>query len=235
LTDLFLEKISSEILHTSKRIAPSYLKANDSGKITVKIIQRKSSGKIIFAEGKEDFADFLCSLLTIPLGGAVHLMEGYSCVGSVDGLYKSVVDLDEDYFTTKEVKNKFVDPVLALQFKMGKLIPFMSDDVPKCYCYVELYLDGSLIRMCYLTIHEKICNIYPKSCVAGEFVDPLSDTSDGGTTYIKGPTTYMATDDLVVTPSSSISVMSLLNSMNIPVDDLKEKVIRIGMEEVRAV
>lgn len=37
----------------------------------------------------------------------------------VDGLYKSIVDLDEDYWTTQEIKNKLVNPVVAPQFKLS--------------------------------------------------------------------------------------------------------------------
>jgi len=61
----------------------------------MEIINRKSNGQIVFAQGKEDFADFISSLLTIPLGGMLHLTEGCSSLGSVEGLYKSVVDFEE--------------------------------------------------------------------------------------------------------------------------------------------
>lgn len=74
----------------------------------MKIMHRKSNGEILFAQGQEDFADFIFSLLTIPLGGVVHFMEGCS-FGSIYGLYKSVIDLAEEYWTTKEVKDKLVN------------------------------------------------------------------------------------------------------------------------------
>ncbi|XP_027927456.1 uncharacterized protein LOC114184345 [Vigna unguiculata] len=237
LTDLFLEKLPNERLLKKKRIAPSDFKAKGSGKITVKIMQRKSNGKIVFTEGKEDFADFLSSLLTIPLGGMAHLMEGCCCVGSVDELYKSVVDLNEDYFISKGVKYNFVHPVLAPQFKLGNLLPLRCNYVPNYFCYIKCYdLHGHRygsrsIASCYLTSINKTVNSSLESCVPLKFVDPMSDTSNNGKGYLKGPTTYMVTDDLVVTPSSSISVMSLLTSMSISVDDLEEKVVSIGTEE----
>ncbi|ESW12411.1 hypothetical protein PHAVU_008G110100 [Phaseolus vulgaris] len=213
LTDLFLEKLPRHISQESGRITPWNLKANNCDKIVVKIMLRKSNRKILLAEGKADFADFLFSLLTIPLGGALRLMEGCSYVGSVDGLYKSVVDLDEHYFTTKEVKNKFVNPLLAPQFKSCNLLPLSCNNFPD-----DFFLDRRNkhnTRTCSLTsINEDFL-----------FVDPLSDPINKGKGYIKGPTAYIATDDLVVTPSSSICLMSLLSSMSIPVDDLEEKVV----------
>ncbi|KAG2404679.1 uncharacterized protein HKW66_Vig0116010 [Vigna angularis] len=82
-----------------------------------------------------------------------------------------------------------------------------------------------------ITDDLKVVNGVSESCVASEFLHPLSDTSNNGKGYVKGPTTYMVTDDLVVTPSSSLSVVSLLRTMNIPRHDLQEKVVSIGKEE----
>ncbi|XP_022632125.1 uncharacterized protein LOC106779037 isoform X2 [Vigna radiata var. radiata] len=238
LTDLFLEKAEKagrdyrETLLKRRRITPCDLKANNCDGIIVKIVLRKSSGKILFAEGKADFADFLFTFLTIPLG-ALCLMGGCSYDDSVDGLYKSVVDLDEDYFTTKEVKNKFVDPVLAPQFKLHNLLSLKNGDVPNYFCYSEWDYHGKMVKDFCLTSKRKV-ELYPcyyESCVASEFLDPLSDTSNNGKAYVKGPTPYMVTDDLVVTPSSSLSVVSLLRTMNIPRHDLQEKVVSIGKEE----
>ncbi|TKY65912.1 tyrosine/DOPA decarboxylase [Spatholobus suberectus] len=193
LTDLFIEK--QLFIGSFKRInfPPCGFDANISCKIIVKIMQRKSNGKILFAQGKKDFADFLFNFLTIPLGGVVHLMEGYSSIGSFEGLHKSVVDLDEDYWATKEVKNKLVDALLAPQFK-------------------QLYSRSG-------------------TCTAVKFVDPISETSENSKGYAKGPTMYIATDDLVVMPMSSVYVLSLLNSMNIPYSDLEEKEVSIGIKE----
>ncbi|KAK7373850.1 hypothetical protein VNO80_07270 [Phaseolus coccineus] len=229
LTDLFLiGKLRRHISHNRRRITSCYLKGNNCDEIVVKIVLRKSNGKILLAEGKADFADLIFSLLTIPLGGALRLMGGCSYVGGVDGLYESVVDLDEHYFITKEVKNKFVDPLLAPHFKLSNLLPLRCDNFPKYYCYVGY--DGIMIETCYLTSTYIVPSI-PSSCESSVFVDPLFDPSSNGKGYIEGPTTYIVTDDLVVTPSSPISVVSLLSSMGIPVDDLEEEVVRIGTEE----
>jgi len=42
----------------------------------------------------------------------------------------------------------------------------------------------------------------------------------------------MSSDDLVVTPMSSFAAISHLNSSNIPVSDVEEKVVKIGLSEV---
>ncbi|MCI15708.1 DUF674 family protein [Trifolium medium] len=42
---------------------------------------------------------------------------------------------------------------------------------------------------------------------------------------------YVATDDLVVSQSSPISSLNLINSSKTSLDDLKEKVVTIGVKE----
>ncbi|KAI5407459.1 hypothetical protein KIW84_053644 [Lathyrus oleraceus] len=42
---------------------------------------------------------------------------------------------------------------------------------------------------------------------------------------------YMVTDDLFVTPMSTISTMSYLKKSKIPLSDLEERVIKIGVNE----
>ncbi|XP_020201856.1 uncharacterized protein LOC109787715 [Cajanus cajan] len=231
LTDVFLEQLYFEKLFTRNEFVPCDFDANVSScKIKVKIMQRKSNGKILFAQGNKDFVDFLFSFLTIPLGGVVHLMEGCSFIGSVDGLYKSVINLDEDYWTSKEVKIKFANPVLAHVFKLSNMLLPICSDVPKYYCCTIRHNLFGYLTDSYLTSTHKKIDSTMGNCTALVFVDSICDTgnSDG---YAKGPTMYIATDDLVVMPMSSISVISLLNSMSIPVNDLIEKEVSIGVKE----
>ncbi|XP_029125341.1 uncharacterized protein LOC109789749 [Cajanus cajan] len=46
--------------------------------MVVKVQIRKSDSKILFAEAEEEFVDFLFSFLTFPLGGVLHMLEGFS-------------------------------------------------------------------------------------------------------------------------------------------------------------
>ncbi|WJX81923.1 hypothetical protein P8452_64744 [Trifolium repens] len=161
-------------------------KTNDI-QITMKLVIRKSDGKILYAEGDRDFADFLISFLTFPLGGVVHMFGGNCSLGSVDALYNSILDLDENkYFVRNEAKNRIVDPHLAPQFELNHILP----------------------------IHTKTV-----------FVERSCDT------FVKGPRTYVATDDLVLTESSPASVLNLINHFQTPFDDLNERVIKIGVHE----
>ncbi|CAJ2670657.1 unnamed protein product [Trifolium pratense] len=53
----------------------------------------------------------------------------------------------------------------------------------------------------------------------------------GGKNYIKNPSTYMVTDELVITPGSSISSFSFLSERKIRLSNLEERVISIGNRE----
>ncbi|XP_014511478.1 uncharacterized protein LOC106770170 [Vigna radiata var. radiata] len=229
LTSIFLEKPYIE-KYRKVEFPPLDVNENDSFKINVKIVQRKSNGKVVFAEGKEDFADFLLSFLTVPLGGVVHLMEGFSC------MYKSILNLDQNYWTTNNVK-KVVEPGLVSQLlASNKLSPVLGS---KYFCYTETKYSSTRNRYLstyYLTLGNE------NKCTAADFVDPTLETLGVGNKctavdfvdskgYVKGPTLYMATDDLVVTPMSTTSVISLLTTLRIPFTDLEEKLVSIGIKE----
>ncbi|KAG4925175.1 hypothetical protein JHK87_050715 [Glycine soja] len=65
-----------------------------------------------------------------------------------------------------------------------------------------------------------------------DIVDPKSSdgkSNSGG--FVIGPAMYMVTDDLVVTPISSISGVSYLNRSKVHLSDLEQRVINIGLKE----
>lgn len=48
-----------------------------------------------------------------------------------------------------------------------------------------------------------------------------------------GPAMFMVTDELIVKPLSPISGISLLNGLNINNNDLEERFVKVGKEEVK--
>ncbi|KEH23006.1 uncharacterized protein [Medicago truncatula] len=179
---------------------------------TIKLVIRKSDGKILYAQGDREFADLLLSFLTFPLGGVVRMFGGKCSLGSIDALYHSIVDLDENkYFVTKEAKNKIVDPHLAPQFNMRNQILPIRQPREKFYCHDDY--DITCKNIDYFDCTKKVV---------------FFSSFDG---YVKGTKTYVATDDLVVKESSPTSVLNLINHFRTPLNDLKEKVINIGINE----
>ncbi|KAK7395223.1 hypothetical protein VNO78_15771 [Psophocarpus tetragonolobus] len=236
LTDLFL---TNKLYFENSCFSPAVVENSSIIQIKVKLVMRKSDGKILFAEGEEDFADFLLSFLTLPLGGVVGLLGGYSCVGCVDRLYKSVVDLNENkYMISKEVKNRLVDPGLAHQFQtnIGKQMLPISELVAEYYCCYPFdhYTECIFRNLLYKTDYYEYDNFEKfERYTRLALVDPKSPKGTEGSKegYAKGPAMFMATDDLVVAPMSPISALSLLNRLKIPLNGLKEKVVAIGIKE----
>ncbi|CAK8541830.1 unnamed protein product [Lathyrus sativus] len=67
-----------------------------------------------------------------------------------------------------------------------------------------------------------------------DMVSKQLKTNFDGKKFMKSPSMYMVTDDLVVKPGSSTSAISFLTNMKIPLSDLEERLIRIGNKEAHS-
>lgn len=229
LTDLLLEKKptfqSSTFL--SSRIE------NDSGiKFKLKLVIRKSNGKILYAQGEKDFADMLLSFLTFPMGGVVRKLGGNSSVGSIDGLYKSIADINENvYFMSKPAKNRLVDPCLLPHFKLSiQILPIPRPSIFRYYRYNEFINGTCTIRVMIFKDGERENS--DGKLPEMKLLNPETPIANAEG-FVKGPAMYVATDNLVVAPFSPISALNFLNRLSIPFNDLKEKDVTIGLKEVR--
>lgn len=179
----------------------------DEYKMVVKVVRRKSNEQILFVEGDEDFADFVFSFLTLPMGGVIFMFEGLSFLNCLDNLYKSMTELSPDRcFRSQSVKDKLIDFAIGMQFELRNHI-------------LPIGVEPS---------HYSLTHKNHK--IALNFVDPKSPISGG---FAKGPMSFMVTDDLVVSPMSSISGLEYLERMKVPLNDVEERVITVGLKEVK--
>ncbi|PNX78638.1 hypothetical protein L195_g034616 [Trifolium pratense] len=190
LTD-FMFRINNQFIHNLNPRSQSEVgdvSTYKSRQMIVKVLVRKSTREVLYAEVEEDFVDLLLSFLTFPLGGVLHMLEGLSSVSSIDNLYNSMIELSsERHFMSPDLKKKLIKPLCATQFELrNQILPIAASCLPTFY--------------------------YHASCWGG-------------------PAMFMVTDNLVVTPMSSVSALSYLNRSNVPLFDLKEKVIKIGVME----
>jgi hypothetical protein len=222
LSDLFLRKQKQPSLESYK-FFPCNLENESNIQIKVKLVMRKSDGKVLYAQGEKDFADLILSFLSFPLGAVVRVLGGISSIGfgSIDSLYKSIVNLVEfKYFVSDEIKYRLVDPKLAPLFKYSQnLLPVEN---PRS-CYYCFYQDENY----------ELSILYHKFFITDEYktqwgkyedleVEPPRGSNEG---YLNGPRAYMATDDLVLTPWSPIAALHLINHLQIPITDIKEKLV----------
>ncbi|KAL2347184.1 hypothetical protein Fmac_001184 [Flemingia macrophylla] len=220
LTNLFLEKKPN--LQMSRFLYGSF--ENSGGiQINLKLFIRKADAKILFAIGGKDFADMLLSFLTFPLGGVVRKLGGTSHLGSIDGLYKSVADLDENiHFNSKDAKNKLFDPHLLPFFKLtNQILPMLNLNL-RYYCY---HKDETIVHLQY-SIEIQALNT---GCGFKEMLPINPESPAEG--FVNGTEMYVATDDLVLAPFSLSSSLKLLSRLNTLLGDVTEKVVTIGFKE----
>jgi hypothetical protein len=179
------------------------LPSEEGKQILIKLLVRKSTRNILFGIAEEDFADFLFSFLTFPLGGVLQMLEGFSSLSCIDILYKSMTELSpERCLRSHELKNNLSKPQIFPTYGVrNQILPIKTA--------VLTSKDGGEVL---------------------KFVDPKSPVSGG---YVTGPTTIMVTDDLVVTPMSSFDGVSYLERMKVPLNDIEEIVVNIGVKEVK--
>ncbi|KAK2972217.1 hypothetical protein RJ640_014275 [Escallonia rubra] len=194
-------------------------------RMAVKVLVLKSTKKALLAQVEEDFVDFLFSFLTIPLGSVVSLLGGECSFWSISNLYKSILSLDvERHIKSQDLKDMLLEPMLAQKFLCkNQILPIREVEAPTLCCVFNgphSYLIDKQ-NSPFLQCSQVIC------------VDPKNPT--GGTTvvggFIKGPATFMVSDDLTVIPFSSLSIISALNRLNISLGDVEEREMSIGMEE----
>ncbi|XP_058741700.1 uncharacterized protein LOC131614088 [Vicia villosa] len=216
LTDLFLGK--KPTIGDSRFSAYDVELVTGYFQITLKLVIRKSDGKVLCAQGEQNFVNLLLSFLTFPLGGMARTFGEKCSLGSINQLYKSISELNENkYFTTKEAKNRLIDPCISPQFKLN------NQFLPICQPGDVEYL--------YESTYVQCSKVGENPSYAGNFkkINFTYRVSPEG--YVKAPAMYVATDDLVISPLSPISALGLLNRFKTPLNDLKEKVVTIGYKE----
>ncbi|KAF8394967.1 hypothetical protein HHK36_018906 [Tetracentron sinense] len=177
---------------------------SDDKKLRVKLLVSKSNNKVLYAEGREDFGDLIISFLTFPLGSIVDLLGGNSPWQCVNALYKSVEHLNiNNLIKSDECKNMLIHP---------KLAPYFGCDNQLLGIEEAIHPHATSRQNYFHVLNPKLLTI---------------DTRRGGG-FLKGPAMFMVTDDLVVTPLSSISA---INSFNVPLSDIEERVVTVGKKE----
>ncbi|GAU30288.1 hypothetical protein TSUD_385090 [Trifolium subterraneum] len=237
LTDFVFKKNPFPLQRKQSELRVREVKSDNARQISVKVVRRKSTGEILFVEAGEDFIDFVFSFLTFPFGGVSHMLEGFSSLNCIDSLYKSVSKLSPDiYLMSQGVKEKLSNPLITAQFELSnQILPIRTVPLPVYYYnYCHTYLSKSHFHR-FVTTNAAITTHKPHgySSVPLNLVDPKFSSSKSSSSgeYVIGPSIYMVTDDLVVSPISSFNAISHLNSLNVPLLDVEERVVRIGLNE----
>ncbi|KAI8523681.1 hypothetical protein RHMOL_Rhmol13G0091600 [Rhododendron molle] len=196
--------------------------AADTNSMTLNLFVSKSKKKVLYAEAGVDMVNFLFSILTYPLGSIIKLLGKNSGFGCMDNLYKTVEDLGTGgYLKSEEHRKMLLCPKLAPFHSVGNQLLQIEEASYPLYVY-------NRSRELWVAAESKENNL------SKVVMDPKSPTGevDAGKGYMKGPGTFMILNDLSVAPLSPVkSVVALLNQMNVPINDVVERVVTIGPNE----
>ncbi|GMP63082.1 hypothetical protein CsSME_00024914 [Camellia sinensis var. sinensis] len=180
-------------------------------KINLKLIIHKSSTRALYAEVEENFIELLCSLLLLPIGYVFKEFPSLRFKGCMDNIYKSIQDFDDKFFQSKEMKAILVDPKLAQGLACSnKLVG------------IEEAINPSL---------STLSSLFTTRCsVLSSESPPREAQLSGG--FMKGPSMFMVTDNLLIKPISPISGISLINRLKVPLSDVGELEVTMSEDEV---
>jgi len=207
---------------------------SSSSKLTLKLLIDSKREKVLFAEASKAVVDFLFSLLCLPIGTVIRILNKNQMVGSLGNLYESVENLDETYMQAEQHKDLLLKPSAPVPSQISGLLPSINDTSTnnstnmfyRCqnhYGYVTCDNTTTCPQQCRRTMNIKMA-----------FVDDkVGKTNfDDKSGFVKEGVTYMVMDDLVIQPLSSISSITLLNKFNIKeVGVLQEKVVELNMKK----
>ncbi|KAJ4973282.1 hypothetical protein NE237_006456 [Protea cynaroides] len=234
LTNLFIKKqiFTVEDLKFEMGNAVQFQGSDKSATdMTLKLVISHSMKKVLYAEVGEDMVDFLFSFLTVPLGSILKLLGGNSSLGSMDNMYKS---LKQSEIRSYSLLNLLKEPSLYHGYRCRRNPLGLTDEqCPSLWC--RSYIGPETEYTSYtgnLTIEKTSVkpDVMEQELSLLNFVNPVSPTgstkSEGG--FLKGPTMFMVTDDLVFTPLHSMWSLSFLKSTKVPLDDLKVFTVNVG-------
>ncbi|MQM09289.1 hypothetical protein Taro_042157 [Colocasia esculenta] len=213
----------------------SHLNQSPLLNLTLKLLVDKEKKKVLFAEAGKDVADFLFSLLALPLGTVTRLLAEKEMVGSVGKLYGSLERLDGTYLKAGVDRNTLLKPTIQSNTPCQTtflLESSQSTAVKSFYrCdgghYCNYVTDGTGARCpnCNRPMTDKITYVAPPK--------QKGTAADAGREgYVQGVVTYVVMDDLAVEPMSTISCITVLNRFQIKdLSSLEERTVELGFEE----
>ncbi|KAL6535897.1 hypothetical protein OROHE_012741 [Orobanche hederae] len=226
LTDIVLNKMNVDCVKSKYEIGtlvPEIAKSPTSNtkQFIVKAFFHESKNKILFVEADDNFVEFLCSLLTVPLGGIERLLGGSTTLKNIDNLYKSIQNINADkYLKTQGAKTMLLNPKLPPGNKSAYQIFPLIEEIPRGFYFCK-------------SSHFEFFS-YHSTC---DFrYQPVSFRfPNGPIKYVTGPAMFMVTDDLIVTPLCATSSLSIFNRLKIPLSDVREMELNVGLQEALSI
>jgi hypothetical protein len=207
--------------------------------LKMKLLVDTTANRVVFAEADKGVVDFLFSLLALPVATIVEMLGTGSMHGSFGNLYGSVEKLDDTYVLPGAKKEAVLQPTVVASAARSLLLPAppssSSSDQAKSFFKCSNMIYNSCPGYVTDTRGTKCPSCGNKMNTALKFVAPVPEGSDvqKASSIVQGVVTYTVRDDLTVTPMSTISGMTMLNTAGVTdFAALQEKTVQLGYTEV---
>ncbi|KAJ6818791.1 uncharacterized protein M6B38_131600 [Iris pallida] len=211
--------------HVGKKEAAQVLVKTESNQetnstegISITLLINKHKNKVLCAEADDNFLNILFTFLTLPLGSLIKILNKNTGTGCVDNLYRSAEDLSLEYIESEQSRSILLSPQLGPFFGCSNNILKLDEINPRYGCY-----------SCFLKNANCDHDVVGTSVMKGLNPKSLQGGTEKGGGYAKGPGKFMVTDDLRVSPLSTISIVSKLDSS---FDNVVERKVIIGEIQV---
>ncbi|KAI3701649.1 hypothetical protein L6452_26882 [Arctium lappa] len=211
--------------------------ATEEDKLSLKVLVHKEKRKVIFAEADGNFVNTLFSIMGLPLGTIVRVLEKSSdknlkALGSLRNLYQSLMELPADCFFNEESKFMMLNPRTSLYDSCRNLKLNIDDTEPTKYFVCENEGCNLPSASYFSTCSVARCRHCRKLMTREiEYADKYIGRYDG--VFVQNAVTFIVTDDLHVMPNTLGSSLGLLFDLGFTdASHVEEKTIDIGCEEM---
>lgn len=173
--------------------------------VELKLFFDKSLDTMLYAEAGEDFVDLVFSFMTFPLGCVVKLLDGNSDVGCIDNLTNSIEVLEKEKYMKHGVEER---QVIHLKHN----IDFHLQD-----------LALPLAEQLQIPLYVRSYNVISSS----KELDIMRNKK-----FMRGPANFLIMNNLEILPASLIAGLSMLMERRVSLNDVQERVLKIGQVEV---
>jgi Protein of unknown function (DUF674) len=180
-------------------------------KISIKLLIDNRGQRVLFAEAGKDFADFIFSLLTLPIGSITKLLSSASMPGSIGNLYQGVKSINSTYLLPNKDKSFLLEPKICLSGSSSNLLlggdsSSLQTKIYLCYynskCATASFEKGAICPRCgyQMDSERTLINPYLPEEISGNGKSKTVGQTGG---LVRDVVTYTITDNLEVAPASA--------------------------------
>ena len=167
------------------------------------------------------------------MGAVANLLTKERMVGRIGNVLDSVQELDTKYVCSSKSKEPYLSPAPAMLCPLQQLLDAplnVNSSVFTCLGKIDSRTGTRITCGYFSDIKDSVC----PSCY-GYMNEEMRHVRNNGLSkgFVVGTTTYTITDDLSITPASSVSSINLLAQCGVKdLSTVQQRTVTIGSEEV---